>query len=349
MNTPPQAAAEPVATDAPPTSERDVALLRRVAEVAEALSTEVELRIVGQRDVMDGVMISLLAGGHSILVGVPGLAKTLLISSVAEALALDFSRIQFTPDLMPMDITGTEVIEEDRTTGKRVFQFVRGPIFGNIILADEINRTPPKTQSALLQAMEEQSVTAAGKTYKLDDPFFVLATQNPIEQEGTYMLPEAQMDRFMFELRIGYPSREEEEEIAFRTTGDGVAQLRPVVTKEELIELQGLVRRIPAPPSLIQFAVRMARATRPTDELASNLIRKYASWGAGPRASQFLILGAKARAAVRGSALPTIDDVRAVAPSVLGHRVVLNFEAEADGRSSDDVVREFIEESGSWK
>lgn len=353
MNTPPHAAADTAAADsaADPSSapsERDVVLLRRVAEVSDALRAEVERRIVGQREVMDGVMISLLAGGHSILVGVPGLAKTLLISSVAEALDLEFSRIQFTPDLMPMDITGTEVIEEDKTTGKRVFRFVKGPIFGNIILADEINRTPPKTQSALLQAMEEQSVTAAGQTYKLENPFFVLATQNPIEQEGTYMLPEAQMDRFMFELRIGYPSLEEEEEIAFRTTGAGLPELRSVVSKEELVELQQLVRRIPAPPSLIQFAVRLARATRPTDDLAPALIKNYASWGAGPRASQFLILGAKARAASRGSALPTIDDVRAVAPSVLGHRVVINFEAEADGRTSDDVVRELIEETTKW-
>ncbi len=349
MNTPPQAATETDLSAADTTSDRDVVLLSRVAEVSDALRNEVERVIVGQHDVMDGVVISLLAGGHSILIGVPGLAKTLLISSVAQALDLNFSRIQFTPDLMPMDITGTEVIEEDKATGKRVFTFVKGPIFGNIILADEINRTPPKTQSALLQAMEEQSVTAAGRTYELESPFFVLATQNPIEQEGTYMLPEAQMDRFMFELRIGYPSLEEEEEIAFRTTGEAAPELRPVVSKEELIELQGLVRRIPAPPSLIRFAVRLARCTRPTDDLASALIRKYAAWGAGPRASQFLILGAKARAAVRGSALPTLDDVRAVAPSVLGHRVVLNFEAEADGRSRADVVRELIEESETWK
>jgi len=338
MNTPTQ-----VATD-----DRDVALLRRVAEVADALRTEVERRIVGQHEVMDGVLTALLAGGHAVLVGVPGLAKTLLISSVAEALDLEFSRIQFTPDLMPMDITGTEVIEEDRATGKRVFRFVKGPIFGNIILADEINRTPPKTQSALLQAMEERSVTAAGHTYTLERPFFVLATQNPIEQEGTYMLPEAQMDRFMFELRIGYPSLEEEEEIAARTTGEGLPDLRPVVSKDELVALQGLVRRVPAPPSLVSFAVRLARSTRPDDDSAPALIKKYASWGAGPRASQFLILGAKARAAARGSALPTLEDIRAVAPSVLGHRVVLNFEAEADGRNADDVVRELVEGSETW-
>lgn len=343
MNTPTQTESAPAATD-----QRDVELLRRVAEVSTALRTEVERRIVGQNEVMDGVLTALLAGGHAVLVGVPGLAKTLLIASVADALDLDFSRIQFTPDLMPMDITGTEVIEEDRTTGQRVFRFVKGPIFGNIILADEINRTPPKTQSALLQAMEERSVTAAGQTYRLERPFFVLATQNPIEQEGTYMLPEAQMDRFMFELRIDYPSREEEEEIAARTTGTGLPDLNSVVTKEELVELQDLVRRIPAPPSLVKFAVRLARSTRPEDELAPELIRKYASWGAGPRASQFLILGAKARAAARGSALPTLEDVRSVAPSVLGHRVVLNFEAEADGRTSGDVVRELVEGSETW-
>ena len=328
--------------------DRDAALLKRVEDVAGTLRGEVERRIVGQVEVVEGILTALLCNGHALLVGVPGLAKTLLVQSVAEVLDLEFSRIQFTPDLMPTDITGTEVIEEDRTTGKRVFRFVRGPIFANVVLADEINRTPPKTQAALLQAMQERAVTAAGDTFSLEAPFFVLATQNPIEQEGTYPLPEAQLDRFMLELQIDYPSSSEEEEIARRTTGDEVVELRPVVAAEELIELQHLVRRIPAPPSLVSFAVRLARSTRPEDAQAPALIKKYASWGAGPRASQFLVLGAKARAAVRGSALPTIDDVRAVAPSILAHRVVMNFEAEADGRATRDVVAELIKSSDAW-
>ncbi len=285
--------------------------------------------------------------------GVPGLAKTLLISTLAEALDLEFSRIQFTPDLMPTDITGTEVIEEDRTTGRRVFRFVRGPIFANVVLADEINRTPPKTQAALLQAMQERAVTAAGHTYALEPPFFVLATQNPIEQEGTYPLPEAQLDRFMLELQIGYPSREEEEEVALRTTGGDQPSVEPVVGAQELTELQGLVRRVPAPPSLVEFAVRLVRATRPPSERAGGdtppVTRRYVSWGGGPRASQYLVLGAKARAASRGEPIPTYADVQAVAPAVLAHRLVLNFEAEADGRTTRDVIGELLELSEEWK
>ena len=340
MNSPTDVAAEPA-------PHHDLKLLERVAEISSALRREVEKTIVGQHDVVDGLLTALLANGHALLVGVPGLAKTLLIQTVAEALDLDFSRIQFTPDLMPTDITGTEVIEEDRTTGKRVFRFVKGPIFANIVLADEINRTPPKTQAALLQAMQERAVTAAGETFDLAPPFFVLATQNPIEQEGTYPLPEAQLDRFMLELPIYYPSREEEEEVAMRTTGNEASEIHPVVTAAELIELQQLVRRIPAPPSLVSFAVRLARATRPGDEAAA-VAERYISWGAGPRASQYLVLGAKARAASRGEALPSYDDVRAVAPAVLAHRVVLNFEAEADGRRSRDVIRELLQESLAW-
>jgi MoxR-like ATPase len=328
-------------------ADRDVELLERVAEVGSELRTQVEKRIVGQAEVVEGLLTALLANGHALLVGVPGLAKTLLIQTLAEALDLDFSRIQFTPDLMPTDITGTEVIEEDRTTGKRVFRFVKGPIFANIVLADEINRTPPKTQAALLQAMQERAVTAAGETLQLAPPFFVLATQNPIEQEGTYPLPEAQLDRFMLELPIGYPSRDEEEEVAMRTTGEGEQEVHGVVTAAELIQLQHLVRRIPAPPSLVTFAVRLARATRPGPE-ASPVSSKYVSWGAGPRASQFLVLGAKARAAARGSAMPSLDDVRAVAPAVLAHRLVLNFEAEADRRKTRDVIQELLQESQGW-
>jgi MoxR-like ATPase len=326
----------------------DIGLLERVSAVSAALRAEVGKRIVGQHEVVEGLLTALLANGHALLVGVPGLAKTLLVSTVADALDLEFSRIQFTPDLMPTDITGTEVIEEDRTTGHRVFRFVRGPIFANVVLADEINRTPPKTQAALLQAMQERAVTTAGQTYALTPPFFVLATQNPIEQEGTYPLPEAQLDRFMLELMIGYPSKREEEAIAMRTTGDETIQIRPVVGANELIELQHLVRRVPAPPALISFAVRLARATRPGDDEASPVMRRYVTWGAGPRASQFLVLGAKARAASRGSPLPTFDDVRAVAPAVLAHRLVLGFEAEADGRATRDVIAELLEETHRW-
>jgi len=281
-------------------------------------------------------------------VGVPGLAKTLLISTLAQALDLRFSRIQFTPDLMPSDITGTEVLEEDRTTGKRAFRIVRGPVFANVVLADEINRTPPKTQSALLQAMQEREVTVAGTTMPLEPPFFVLATQNPIEQEGTYPLPEAQLDRFMLELRIGYPTREEEERVALQTTGAAAPEIQPVLNGSELVELQGLIRRVPAAPSLVGYAVRLARATRPEDAESPPLTRQYVSWGAGPRASQYLVLGAKARAALSGRAVPTYDDVRAVAPAVLRHRVMANFQAEADGRSAGDIVEELIQLSRAW-
>jgi len=334
-------------TDEATIIDRDVDLLERAAEVSDAMRREVEKKIVGQREVIDELLVALLANGHVLLVGVPGLAKTLLVQTLAEALDLEFSRIQFTPDLMPTDITGTEVIEEDRSTGRRVFRFVKGPIFANIVLADEINRTPPKTQAALLEAMQERAVTAAGETYVLPPPFFVLATQNPIEQEGTYPLPEAQLDRFMLELPIYYPTRDEEEEVAMRTTGEEDPEVNAVVSASELIDLQRLVRRIPAPPSLVSFAVRMARATRPGEEAAS-VASKYVAWGAGPRASQYLVLGAKARAASRGVALPSYDDVRAVAPAVLAHRLVLNFEAEADGRGTRDVIKELLEESQGW-
>jgi MoxR-like ATPase len=327
--------------------DRDVELLERAADVSAAMRAQVERRIVGQREVVDELLTALLANGHVLLVGVPGLAKTLLVQTVADALDLQFSRIQFTPDLMPTDITGTEVIEEDRTTGRRVFRFQKGPVFANIVLADEINRTPPKTQAALLEAMQERAVTAAGERYELPAPFFVLATQNPIEQEGTYPLPEAQLDRFMLELPIYYPTREEEEEVAMRTTGAEEPSVAPVIDASGLIEVQRLVRRIPAPPSLVSFAVRLARCTRPGDE-AAGVTSKYVSWGAGPRASQYLVLGAKARAASRGAAVPSFEDVRAVAPAVLAHRLVLNFEAEADGRSTRDVIRELLQESQGW-
>ena len=335
---------------APPglAADRDVQLLRRAGEIADDLRGQVERRIVGQRHIVDGIVTAMMANGHVLLVGVPGLAKTLIISTLADALHLKFQRIQFTPDLMPTDITGTEVIQEDKITGERVFRFVRGPIFANIVLADEINRTPPKTQAALLEAMQEREVTAAGTTYPLAPPFFVLATQNPIEQEGTYPLPEAQLDRFMFDLRIGYPDREEEEKIATLTREVQDVPVEPVVHGREIIELQQLVRRIPVPPSIVRFAVRLARSTRPGGAEQAGVAKRYISWGSGPRASQYLVLGAKARAAFRGAPMPSMDDVLDIAPSILAHRIVVNFDAEAEGLSTRDVVRELLAESRKW-
>src|SRR5690349_22698384 len=284
-------------TAAPP---KDVALLERLAAARTELLNQVGQRIVGQQDVLDGILTAIFSGGHALLVGVPGLAKTLMVQTVAQALDLKFARIQFTPDLMPSDITGTEIIEEDVTSGKRGFRFVRGPVFANIVLADEVNRTPPKTQAALLQAMQEHQVSAAGQTHHLPSPFFVLATQNPIEQEGTYPLPEAQLDRFMFELRVNYPSQEEEEAIVSTTTGDALADVNPVLTSDDVIALQHLVRRIPVSQALVKAAVTLVRMTRPPEEGSPAFIKEYISWGAGPRASQYLILGAKARAALDG-------------------------------------------------
>jgi MoxR-like ATPase len=271
-------------------------------------------------------------------VGVPGLAKTLLIQTVAKSLDLSFSRIQFTPDLMPSDITGTELLEEDHGTGKRAFTFAKGPVFAQVVLADEINRAPPKTQAALLQAMQEHNVTVAGKTYDLPEPFFVLATQNPIEQEGTYSLPEAQLDRFMFELRMGYPSKDEEEAIVTATTGVDRVKITSVLDAESLLAMQALVRRLPAPPVLVQYAVQLARSTRPQEPGASALVKKYVSYGAGPRASQYLVLAAKARAAMDGRGVPDLDDVKHAALSVLRHRMVLNFQAEAEGVSAERIL-----------
>jgi len=316
----------------------DLQLLDRLAVARRALSTEIGKRIIGQTAVVDDLVAALLAGGHAVLVGVPGLAKTLLVQTVAQALDLTFSRVQFTPDLMPSDITGTELMEEEPGTGKRAFRFAPGPVFANMVLADEINRAPPKTQAALLQAMQERTVTVAGKTYDLPRPFFVLATQNPIEQEGTYPLPEAQLDRFMFELKVGYPTREEEQQIVTATTGDSQGAITPVLGAAELLQLQRLVRRLPAPPSLVEYAVRLARSTRPDTEEATAKVKKYVSWGAGPRASQYLVLGAKARAAMDGRAMPDLDDVRLVAPAVLRHRLVVNFRAEADGVAIEELI-----------
>jgi len=325
----------------------DVQQLRQLATAVATLRSQVGERIVGQREAIDGVLTALLGGGHALLVGVPGLAKTLLVSTIAEALALSFNRVQFTPDLMPGDITGTELVEEDLATGKRAFRFVQGPVFAQVVLADEINRTPPKTQAALLQAMQEHQVTVAGRTYPLPAPFFVLATQNPIEQEGTYPLPEAQLDRFMLELRLGYPSRSEEETIVTQTTGNRVIAVQPVLDAASLREMQSLVRRIPVSQSLIAAAVMLARMTRPGEGEAPPVVREYVEWGAGPRASQYLVLGAKARAAMDGRPQADLDDVRTVAHAVLRHRVMTNFAAEAADRTSEDVVAELVE-SDAW-
>ena len=316
----------------------DLQLLEELSAAHARLLEQIARRIIGQHDIVDNLLAALLAGGHVLLVGVPGLAKTLLVQTVSEALDLSFSRVQFTPDLMPSDITGTELLEEEHATGRRVFKFARGPIFAHVVLADEINRAPPKTQAALLQARQQHAVTAAGQTDRLPEAFFVLAAQNPIEQEGTYQLPEAQLDRFMFELRVGYPTREEEERIVTATTGEGGGTVERVLDAERLAALQGLVRRLPAPPSVVQYAVRLARATRPTEPDASPAVKKYVSYGAGPRASQYLVLGAKARAAMDGRSVPDLDDVRDVALSVLRHRVVVNFQGEAEGIRVEELL-----------
>lgn len=322
----------------------DVELLERLASARADLLAQVSRRIVGQADVLDGILTAIFSGGHALLVGVPGLAKTLMVQTVAETLDLRFSRIQFTPDLMPSDITGTEIIDEDRTTGKRAFRFVPGPVFANIVLADEVNRTPPKTQAALLQAMQEHQVTAAGQTHPLPAPFFVLATQNPIEQEGTYPLPEAQLDRFMFELRVGYPSRDEEERIVTTTTGDVGVDVKPALSAGDVLAMQHLVRRIPVGEALVKRAVALVRSTRPTDEQAPAFIKEYVTWGAGPRASQYLVLGAKARAALDGRPMADFEDLKVVAPTVLAHRLVINFAAEAAGRTAADLVEQLVRE-----
>mgnify|MGYP001167784698 FL=1 len=326
----------------------DVQLLARLGEVRSNIESEINKRIVGQKEIIEKLLITLLTDGHALLVGVPGLAKTLLVSTLAEALHLKFSRIQFTPDLMPSDITGTEVLQDDQSTGKRQFVFVRGPIFADVILADEINRTPPKTQAALLQAMQEGEVTVGSETFGLGRPFFVLATQNPIEQEGTYPLPEAQLDRFMFELRIGYPTAEEEQVVANLASSGAPGEVNAVVTAEELLDFQALIQRIPVSASIVEYAVRIARCTRPREDSAPDFIRKMVSWGAGPRASQHTVLAAKGRAALQGRPVPNLDDVRAVAPDVLRHRIVPGFEAEAEGRTADDIVAELIEHSRNW-
>ncbi|MDY7110012.1 MAG: MoxR family ATPase [Planctomycetota bacterium] len=319
-------------------------MVREVTDGYERIADEVHKVIVGQDRVLDELLIALLCGGHVLVVGVPGLAKTLLISTIAGALGLRFSRIQFTPDLMPSDMTGTEVIEEDRSTGSRSLRFVPGPVFANVILADEINRTPPKTQAALLEAMQERHVTAGGVQHDLPSPFFVLATQNPIEQEGTYPLPEAQLDRFMFNTLIDYPTEEQEVEIVRRTTALDEASVSPVLSAEQVLRLQGFVRSVPVADHVVRYALRLARLTRAgADDSRPELVRKYLAWGAGPRASQYLILGAKARAILSGSSHVMPEHVASVALPVLRHRIITNFNAEADGVTTDQIVGDLLE------
>lgn len=307
----------------------------------DALKREIGKVIIGQEETVEQLLITFLAGGHALLEGVPGLAKTLMIRTLSQAIELKFKRIQFTPDLMPSDIIGTEILEEDHTTGRKFFEFNKGPIFANIILADEINRTPPKTQAALLEAMQEFEVTYSGKTYSLDRPFFILATQNPIEQSGTFPLPEAQQDRFLFYIRIGYPGEAEETSILKRTTGARKVAIEPVITGEEILRLQHLVREVPVSDELISYASRVIRASRPATS-SNDYVREWVNWGAGPRAGQAMILTAKARALQQGRLAVTLEDLEQVALPVLRHRIIVNFKAEAEGITSDDVTRELL-------
>jgi MoxR-like ATPase len=323
-------------------SQNDLQAVENLKAAHQKLRSEIAKVIVGQTEVVDQLLTALLSNGHCLLVGVPGLAKTLLVSTVARALDLKFSRVQFTPDLMPSDITGTEILEEDHTTGKRTFRFVKGPVFANIVLADEINRTPPKTQAALLQAMQEHEVTAGGETFRLPEPFFVLATQNPIEQEGTYPLPEAQLDRFMFNIYVNYPDESEEQKIVQTTTSAAVADVKPVMDSDAIRSLQQLVRRVPVSDHVISFAVSLARATRPKENSPLPYIRDWVAWGAGPRASQYLVLGAKCRAILDGRPTPSVDDIRAVSRPVLRHRIVTSFNAEADGVGTTDIIERLL-------
>jgi MoxR-like ATPase len=324
----------------------DVQLVEKLNETVGKIKKEIAKVIIGQDEIIDQLLISLLSRGHCLLVGVPGLAKTLLIKTLAEVMDLKFSRIQFTPDLMPSDITGTELIEEDPVTKKRDFRFVPGPVFANVILADEINRTPPKTQAALLEAMQEHKVTVAGVTYSLTEPFFVLATQNPIEQEGTYPLPEAQLDRFMFNLWLDYPSFKEEVQIVQSTTSQYEPKLEKIVSGEEIIGFQNLVRKVPVAENVIEFAVTAANKTRPNNVSSPQFIKNWISWGAGPRASQYLILAAKTRAVTQGRFSPNIDDVKFAMIPTLRHRIITNFSAEADGINSVEIIKKLLAELG---
>jgi len=323
--------------------QEDMQLIEARQKGRQSLTEELSKVIVGQKDVVDLILTALFCEGHSLIIGVPGLAKTLIVKSIAEILDLKFSRIQFTPDLMPSDIIGTDIIEEDAASGRRSFTFIKGPVFANIILADEINRTPPKTQSALLEAMQEYEVTTGGTTYALEKPFFVLATQNPIEQEGTYPLPEAQLDRFMFAISIDYPSNAEEVEIVRETTSLREISLGTVMCAADILDLQRVIRKIPVSEEVLQYAVNLAASTRPGGELAPDFVNKFIRWGAGPRASQYLVLGAKARSVIRGNLHVSFDDVKFVAPSILGHRIIRNFYAESEGAETPDLIRRLLE------
>jgi MoxR-like ATPase len=321
----------------------DLEAIARLGAARKKLKDEIAKVIVGQEHIVDDLLTALFARGHCLMIGVPGLAKTLMVRTIARAIDLEFNRIQFTPDLMPSDITGSEIIEEDKSTGARQFRFVKGPVFANILLADEINRTPPKTQAALLQAMQEVQVTVGGRTYELPRPFFVLATQNPIEQEGTYPLPEAQLDRFMFDIRIGYPKPHEELEIAKSTTADVQIDVGKILTGQDIGHLQQIVRKLPISDHVGMYAVNLARSSRPDDEVAPGFTKEYVNWGAGTRAVQFLVLGAKARAAIAGEYNVTCAHVRAIAPLVLRHRVMTNFHGEAEGITPDKIVKLLLE------
>ncbi|WP_164020248.1 AAA family ATPase [Pyxidicoccus trucidator] len=334
--------AAPAPRPVPDASSDDLRAVEELAQARNEIVGQIEKRVVGQREVVEHLLISLFARGHCLFVGVPGLAKTLLISTLADVLNLSFNRIQFTPDLMPSDITGTDILEEDRTTGRRTFRFLQGPLFANIILADEVNRTPPKTQAALLQAMQEYRITAGGRTYPLDLPFLVFATQNPIEQEGTYPLPEAQLDRFMFLVDVGYPTAEEEVQIVKSTTGGPQPKLEKILSPERILALQELVRRVPVPDHVVRYAVELVRHTRPKEPGAPDFIAKNASWGAGPRASQYLVVAAKARAILNGRFVATVEDVRALARPVLRHRVLPNFTAESEGITSVKLIDQLL-------
>ncbi len=329
-------------TEAPPNSDDEQAI-GRLHEDYEKICSEVGKIIVGQRDVLEKLLICIFARGHALLMGVPGLAKTLMVHSLSEVMSLSFSRIQFTPDLMPSDITGTDILQETDQPGRRAFEFAKGPIFANIILADEINRTPPKTQAALLETMQEGQVTASGRTFTLDKPFFVLATQNPIEQEGTYPLPEAQLDRFMFLIQVEYPSKDEELEIAKTTTGEMQVELQEIISGEQILEFQKLVRRIPVPEHVYEYVVNLVRSTRPNEPESPDWVKNWVTWGAGPRAVQYLILGAKVHTVLHGSFMVQNTDVDAIAKDVLGHRIVLNFRAESEGLTTRDIVDRLVE------
>jgi len=327
-----------------PQERSDAQAVEELKDAHDRIMREVGKVVIGQTEVIEDLLIGILANGHCLLIGVPGLAKTLLVSTVSRVLDLEFSRIQFTPDLMPSDITGTDVLETSSETGSRSFRFIKGPVFANIVLADEINRTPPKTQAALLQAMQEREITTGGTTYPLPSPFFVLATQNPIEQEGTYPLPEAQLDRFMFNIHVDYPSEGDEARIVEDTTSAYSADLDVVLTAEDILRLQGLVRRVPVSEDLVRYAVRLVRATRPRSDVAPKFVKDWIAWGAGPRASQFLVLGAKTRAILDGRFTPTTEDVRSVALATLRHRLVTNFNAEAEGVTDVDIVDRLVQE-----